>query len=864
MIGKTVGHYQVIDKIGEGGMGAVYKAEDTTLHRLVALKTLSGHLTEDEEAKERFVREAQSASSLNHPNITTIYEFLEEDDTRLICMEYIEGKTIRDMVESGVVSVRKAIDIIIQAAEALDAAHGKGILHRDVKSANIMVNMEGRVKIMDFGLAHLEERSQLTRTGTTLGTLSYSSPEQISGRTVNQGSEVFSLGVVFYELLTGQLPFKASNEAEILFAIINNEPTKISNLREDVPELVEAVVSKMLEKDSELRYQTCADVIHDLQGIRKEMETSTVGTTSVLKRVQDRSRKRTITIVTAGMLAVAGLVTISLLLASPEPGMLAVLPFENLNPPEDVWFSDSVTEEVMDLLTGLGIPVLSRNSTFQYKGEIPPPSQISEELNAEYILTATLRWQKLEEDHSTILIRAELVRGANAERVWSATYDEDYSEIFNIQTQIAEGVAQIFGVTIAESEREVLEARSTNNMQAHQAYLRGLDADRQPTSEQSHILTAQMFQLAIELDPSFALAWAKLSKAHAQLYHYRDDFSRERQLMAKAAAEQALALAPESPQVHRDIAWYYYWAFKDYGKALEEFSIAEVGLPNDAEILGGSGYVLRRQGRLEEALDKLKRAFDLDPQYASLAMEIGSTSLSLRQYREANEYFDQSIALDPEQIYAYGYKADIDYTWNGSTELARASLVNMPQVLEPAYYCYYWFKQEMFEGNYRKAIEDLSAYPFDNLDSQGYFYPIALLSAQAYRLSGDLESAYTSFDKARLILEEEVTKRPDDNRIRSALGLAYAGLGRNEDAIREGELSVSLFPMSFDAWWATLFIEELARILVMVGDYSEAIEKLEFLLSKPVPGALPHLKLDPSWDPLRELPRFQALLEKYE
>ena len=333
MIGKTIGQYQVIDKIGEGGMGAVYKAEDTTLHRLVALKTLSGHLTEDEEAKERFVREAQSASSLNHPNITTVYEFLEDEDTRLICMEYVEGKTIRDMVESGIVSVRKAIDIIIQAAEALEAAHNKGILHRDVKSANIMVNMEGRVKVMDFGLAHLEERSQLTRTGTTMGTLSYASPEQISGRSVDRRSEIFSLGVVFYELLSGQLPFRASNEAEIVFAIINNEPPKLTKVRDDVPELVEAIVSRMLEKESELRYKTCGEVISDLKGIRKEMETSTVSITGTLEQVRAGRRKALVTrlAIGAGAILVAAAAAVLLIPGGRrlDPNTVVVVAFEN-------------------------------------------------------------------------------------------------------------------------------------------------------------------------------------------------------------------------------------------------------------------------------------------------------------------------------------------------------------------------------------------------------------------------------------------------------------------------------------------------------------------------------------------------------
>ena len=257
-------------------MGAVYKAEDTTLNRLVAIKALSSRLAEDDEARERFTREAQAASSINHPNITTVHDLLEEDDQHFICMEYVEGKTIRDMAESGQVSVKKAIDIITQAAEALEAAHNKGILHRDVKSANIMVTMEGRVKVMDFGLAHLEERSQLTRTGTTMGTLAYSSPEQITGKPVDKRSEIFSLGVVFYELLAGKLPFPATSEAEIVFAIINNEPERVSHLRDDISEALRGVVERMMEKDPTLRYQNCSELIEDLEAVRSGHETTSM------------------------------------------------------------------------------------------------------------------------------------------------------------------------------------------------------------------------------------------------------------------------------------------------------------------------------------------------------------------------------------------------------------------------------------------------------------------------------------------------------------------------------------------------------------------------------------------------------------
>ncbi len=331
MIGKTISHYKIVDKLGEGGMGAVFKAEDTTLHRLVALKILSSQLAGDEEARERFVREAQAASALNHSNITTVYELLEDEGEQFIVMEYVEGKTIRDIVESGHVSIRKALDIIIQAAEALDAAHNKGILHRDVKSANIMVSMEGNVKVMDFGLAHLEERSQLTRTGTTMGTLAYSSPEQLTGRPVDRKSEIFSLGCVFYELLTGQLPFKSPAEGELVFEIINNEQDRPSTLRDDVPENVEAVVAKMLDKKPELRYQSCGELINDLNAIRNELETTTVQISTTLPTVTVK-KSRLITIGVAAVLVIIG--TAAVLLTTGRgsqliPNLVVVAAFEN-------------------------------------------------------------------------------------------------------------------------------------------------------------------------------------------------------------------------------------------------------------------------------------------------------------------------------------------------------------------------------------------------------------------------------------------------------------------------------------------------------------------------------------------------------
>ena len=335
MIGRTVGRYKIIDKLGEGGMGTVYKAEDPTLNRLVALKALSPHLSSSEEARERFMREAQATSNLNHANITTVHDLLEDQDQHFICMEYVEGKTLRDMVESGRVGLKKAVDIILQAAEAFEAAHNKGILHRDIKSANIMVTLEGKAKVMDFGLAHLEERSQLTRTGTTMGTLAYSSPEQISGRPVDRRSEIFSLGVVFYELLSGQLPYQSTSEAELVFSIINHEPEELSQVRADVTPDVEAVVQRMLEKDPAQRYQSCGELITDLDTLRRGLETSTVGITSAARLAKARYRQTTFRrVVVSALIALVVLAAIAVvpaLLSQGEldPNRVVVAVFDN-------------------------------------------------------------------------------------------------------------------------------------------------------------------------------------------------------------------------------------------------------------------------------------------------------------------------------------------------------------------------------------------------------------------------------------------------------------------------------------------------------------------------------------------------------
>jgi len=374
-----------------------------------------------------------------------------------------------------------------------------------------------------------------------------------------------------------------------------------------------------------------------------------------------------------------------------------------------------------------------------------------------------------------------------------------------------------------------------------------------------------MFARAVELDPDFALAYAELSRTHSALYLGGWDHVEDRLSMAKAAAIRALDLQPELPEAHLALGYYYYWGRREYDRALKEFAIAEKGLPNDNRILEAIAYVRRRQGNFEVAADYLKRAFELSPQDAQIANEIGGTYEILRRYAEAERYYDRSISLAPDQVLAYMNKAGIYVMWQGDTQKARATLESMPKKDDESMFGY-WFWLELLERDYQAALDRLASASVELIKNQNQFTPKALLAGRVYQLMDKPELARASFDSARVLLETELKERPDDYRIRSALGIAYAGLGRKADAIREGKLGVELYPVSKDAFGIGTFrVRVLAYIHVMVGEYDASIDQIEYLLSIPsLIITVPLLRLHPDWDPLRDHPRFEALLEKYE
>ncbi|MFH1681745.1 MAG: protein kinase [Candidatus Eisenbacteria bacterium] len=867
MIGKTISHYRVLEKLGEGGMGVVYKAEDTKLGRTVALKFLPPELTKDPEAKQRFVHEAQAASALDHPNICTIHEIDEVEGLTFISMACIEGESLKKKIQAGPLPIDEAIGVAIQVAEGLEEAHEKGIVHRDIKPDNVMVTPKGQAKIMDFGLARSSGKTTLTKEGTTLGTVAYMSPEQARGEAVDHRTDIWSLGVVLYEMITGRPPFKGDHEPAIVYSILNEDPEPPTALRTGVPMDLERTVRRCLEKDPGERYQTAGDLAAKLRHIARTMEEPAT-----------RIRKAVVTKRAPRLPWVAALLVVALLLAWIVPRyllptkdsgdtekrkMLVVLPFENLGAAEDEYFADGISEEITSRLASIhGLGVISRTSATKYKDTEKTLRQIGDELNVDFALEGTIRWEKAG-DVNRVRITPQLIRVSDDIHLWSSSYEQPLTGVFEVQAAIAGKVAEALNITLLEPERRSLESRPTENLDAYQAYLRGLDvAGSLDISKEKQLLEVQMFERAVALDSEFALAHAALSTAHSFAYFEGHDPSEERRSLAKAAADRALALDRELPEAHLALGYYHYYCHRNYDRALEEFAIAGKALPNDTRVLEATAFIRRRQGRWGEALGDLKASLALSPRDADIVEEIASTCMPLRRYEEVDHYCDRAIALAPDQYVPYLDKSENYLFWEGNLGKARAVMEAMPET-GSEWASYSWYRQELLERDYAAALDRVRTGIPESYEDQFWLVPRSLLAGDVHGLMNEPVLARAAFDSARVLLEKEIVERPEDHRARASLGVAYAGLGRKLDAIREGKLAVELCPLSKDALVGPFRIEDLARIYTMVGEPETALDQIGQLLSIPAKFSVPMLRLDPRWDPLREHPRYRCLVEQY-
>ncbi|MDH5705738.1 MAG: protein kinase [Candidatus Aminicenantes bacterium] len=867
------GRYEVIEKLGEGSLGRVYRVEDKKIKEEVALKLIKPEISADETTVESFSNGIKSARQIVHKNVGRMYDLNEEEGTHFITMEYVPGKDLKSLVKmTKQLSIGTAVHIAHQICEGLAEAHRLGVVHRDLKPSNIIIDKQGEARIMDFGLAYSLRTKALTTPGMIAGTPEYMSPEQVKKNKIDQRSDIYSLGVILFEMLTGKVPFKgdtplstaAKHKTEIVA-----EPRKFNT---QVPVDLNTIVLRCMEKNKEKRYQSAEEVIADLEKVEKLIpaEETDFPEKKYFTPVKITRTLRRRWALIAAFFLVLGAVFIAILyfggreptLPLPAEKVLVVLPFRNLGFPEDEYFADGITEEITSRLAAIyGLNVISRTSAVQYKLTDKTTKQIGDELDVDYVLEGTVRWDKSPEGVSRVRVTPQLVRVSDDTQLWSEHYDRNIQDIFSVQSEIAEQVAQALDLTLLEPERRALISRPTPNLEAYDLYLRAGELVGQGW-EQWDIRDVEQAIEALErstrLDPNFTLAFISLANIHSYMYFSGMDHTEERLARSKDAVDRALELDPDLPEAQEALAFYYYRGFLDYEQATEILESIRRARPNYKLVL--LGYIQMRQGEWEKSLATLEREFRLDPRSSDLAHQIGLSYMCLRRYREAEEWFDRATMIEPDKIYSQLAKARIPYLARGNTQETRALLGTFPhsQVTEVT-----WFNIGMFDRNYQEILERLDFLPYESFEENYYFFHRDLAYASVYHAMNELSSMRTHAERARAVLEGLIEERPGDARLYAALGLAYAYLGMEHEAVREGTRAVELYPVSKDAFGGPRYILSLAEIYEVVGLYEQAISLLEYLMSVPAGNIIsgPVLRLDPQWDPLRGHPNFLRLVE---
>ncbi len=865
--------YAVERVLGKGGMATVYLAEEHHPRRPVAIKVLDPDFA-DQLMRERFVREVDLVSKLIHPHIVPVFAAGEDEGLLYYVMPYVEGESLRHrLARDKALDLPVALKIAREVASALHYAHEMGVIHRDIKPANILLLANDDALVADFGIARAIGAAtgahNITRAGFAIGTPIYMSPEQANAEgTLDRRTDVYSLGCVLFEMLVGNPPATdrrlQSGDIERTSDLLPSF-SSISNAASDALDLA---VDKALTEEPSDRFATAAEFGEALAAVDAATRSETIpGWKTTRNRFVAAVGVVVLVIVAAGLGLFRDWGGSSA--DDSERTMLVVFPFENLSDTDDEYFSNGITHAVTARLAGLaGLGVISRNSAMQYKDADKTTQQIGEELGVDYILQGTILRERPSDPTSRVRIIPELIRVSDDTHVWAATYDEDMTEVFTVQSDIAERVAQGLDIAVLGPERRLLQAKPTDNLEAYEYYLRGHDYlwEGGWTAEDANVLqiAVDMLDRAVQLDSSFALAYAELAIAHWSFYRSFIDPTEERRASCKAAIDKALELQPDLPEAHLAAGLYYYSGpDQDHERGLEEFELVALRQPNNALARELIGILRAARGEWDEALENAAWATYLDPRSADRAGFAGWLHLLARRYTEAEPYLDRATSLAPDQADPYSNKANLYLAWSGDTEKAREvvdEMITRVSAAAAATAMVQSARALIATGDYNTVFEQLSPASYRGPFPFNYFY----VKAEFYRLRGERDRARAYSDSLLSAVDRLHDERGDDANLSWYLAYAYAGLGRTEEAIQYAEQTASMLTQSNDALRKAYIQPNLIWIYAMVGEHDAAVDQIEQLLSVPSTISVPYLRAAHYPGSLRDYARFQELLATYE
>ncbi len=822
MIGRTVSHYKILEKLGEGGMGVVYKARDTKLDRDVALKFLSTHLIASEKEKQRFTREAKAVAALNHPNICTIHNVDEHNDRQFIVMEYIEGSTLREKLRENGLKVQTALPYAIQILKALKEAHSKGIVHRDIKCNNIMVTPDDRIKIMDFGLAKLKGSAQVTKTGKTVGTITYMSPEQVRGEEVDRRSDIWSFGVVLYEMLTGVLPFKEDYEHAVMYSILNEDPPPVTRVTPSLPHELEEIVNRCIAKDPSERYQNVADLLEDLLGIMDTKisggSTHTAGGPILNQVTKQRATLAGVLILSIGVLIFAMLAynesfeqNAAFEGVEPGPIRLAVLPIKGDDPSRQI-FRDGLSETITSNLTKME---QSHEDFWVIPAEeirdlgVTSLSEVHTTLGVNYAITGSL--QPFGEQLRLIF---NLVDAKNRRQVGSTIIDEDASNIPALYERSVENVLNMLNVEFQSETREVMTAGHSAVSPAFEKYIEGIGHLQRYDRIENINDAIDSFKQSIELDPEFALAHAGLGQAYWRKY----DYTRETNWLGSADKEARAALDINSDLTQVNITMgVINTEFGRYEEAVENFNDVLATDPTNADAYRELAWVYESLGEIEKAESTLRRSIQLKPDYWAGHNMLGAIYLRNNLFESAIEKFEKVIELTPDNYTGY-MNLGITYYYLDRYDEAR-SMFEKSLELEESYDASNNLAMLNFmEGRYKDAARLFeSALELGD----GDYLLWGNLASAYYWTPGEREKAQSIFERAIELAKEQKEINPNDPYVTIDLAGYQAKIGDEENARNNIKTALDLAPDN------TLVLFIAGTAYEQMGDREEALHWIE-------------------------------------